>query len=86
VQLKHLLAISILLAAAAFSVPLVFGETATPWCLLLALVWVALFLFVLVRHRKRGLWLLIGAPLALYWPVAIVFASVTCAHSGRFCA
>jgi hypothetical protein len=66
VQLKQLLAISILLAVAAFSVPIVFGETATPWSLLLALMWVVLFLFVLVRHRKHGLWLLIGAPLALY--------------------
>jgi hypothetical protein len=60
VRLKPLLATSILLAVAALSVRIVFGETATPWSLLLALVWVALywaiavaFVWATCRHSGR---------------------------------
>jgi hypothetical protein len=36
--------------------------------MLASLLWVFLLSFALVHHRARGLWLLIGAPLALYLP------------------
>ena len=35
----------------------------------LAAVWVVLFAFCLWRYRKRGLWLMVGAPFALWWPI-----------------
>jgi hypothetical protein len=84
-QLKYLAVISILLALGAFSVPPVLGESAMPLCFALAFVWAALLVFVLVGHGKRGLWLLLGAPFALYWLVAVASLWVTCSHSSRPC-
>ena len=55
------------------------------WSLVLALLWVSLFAFGLIRHRVRGLWLLLGAPFALYWPAWIVLWWVICARSCRMC-
>ena len=38
---------------------------ATAWAVLLALsLW---------RYKKRGFWLLLGAPMALYWPIWLLF-------------
>jgi len=37
----------------------------------LALVWVVVLLAGLIVHGKRGLWLFLGAPLALFWPAMI---------------
>jgi len=34
-----------------------------------AIVWALIFTFCLWRYKKRGLWLLVGAPSALYWPI-----------------
>ncbi len=38
-----------------------------------AIAWALVVTFALVRFRTRGLWLLIGAPMALYWPVWMLF-------------
>jgi hypothetical protein len=38
-----------------------------------AAAWVLLFGFSLYRFKKRGLWLLLGAPMALYWPIWLIF-------------
>ena len=38
-----------------------------------AIVWAAILVFCLCRYKKRGLWLLVGAPNALYWPIWLVF-------------
>ena len=38
-----------------------------------AFVWLAALVFGLWRFRLRGLWLLIGAPMALYWPIWMFF-------------
>jgi hypothetical protein len=38
-----------------------------------ALAWTLAVTFALVRFRTRGLWLLLGAPMALYWPVWLLF-------------
>jgi FtsH-binding integral membrane protein len=32
-----------------------------------AIAWAVIFVFCLWRYKKRGLWLLVGAPFALYW-------------------
>jgi hypothetical protein len=41
----------------------------------LALVWGALVLYGFFRFKKQALWLLVGAPAALFWPyiVAVIF-------------
>jgi hypothetical protein len=39
----------------------------------LAIVWAVFFAFSVWRFRKRGLWLIVGAPLAFWWPMWMVF-------------
>jgi hypothetical protein len=41
----------------------------------LTLLWVALVVYGFFRYKKKGLWLLVGAPAALFWPyvVAVIF-------------
>ena len=43
-----------------------------------ALAWAIIFLIGLFVHGKRGLWLLVEAPLALFWPVAIGWLYLVC--------
>ena len=38
-----------------------------------AIAWVVILAFCLSRYKKRGLWLLVGAPMALYWPIGLRF-------------
>ena len=38
----------------------------------LAVLWAILFVLCVWRFRMRGLWLIVGAPLALWWPVWMV--------------
>jgi hypothetical protein len=60
---------SLALAAMAFAAPWLMSFNASE---MLALLWVALALLALFSFKKRGLWFLVGAPLALYWPTVIV--------------
>jgi hypothetical protein len=51
--------------------------TAVLWPSLgLSALWVLIFVASLIRLRWRGLWLLVGAPLALAWPTVIVGFSI----------
>jgi hypothetical protein len=53
---------------------------------LCAAVWGAVVLFTLIRFRNRALWLLLGAPPALYWPFVFVWLAWNCAHDLKgFC-
>jgi hypothetical protein len=47
--------------------------------LFLAICWLALFAVGLFKFRTRGLWLLIGLPVAAYWPITFL---VSAAHMG----
>jgi len=38
-----------------------------------AIAWVVILVFCLWRYKKRGSWLLVGAPMALYWPIWLLF-------------
>jgi FtsH-binding integral membrane protein len=50
----------------------------------LAVVWAALLAICLWRYRKRGLWLLLGSPMAFYWPIWRVFHHLpSCYYSGN---
>ena|SRR5215472_9343669 len=44
------------------------------WSVPIAIGWAMILAFCLWRHKKRGLWLIVGAPMALYWPVWLLFA------------
>jgi hypothetical protein len=39
----------------------------------LAIVWAILFALCLWRSGRRGLWAILGAPVALWWPVWMIF-------------
>jgi hypothetical protein len=42
-------------------------------------IWLATAIASIFRFRQKGLWLLIGAPFALYWPVWLMFNHIpTC--------
>ena len=45
---------------------------ATIWSVPIAIGWAMILAFCLWR-KKRGLWLVVGAPMALYWPVWLLF-------------
>jgi hypothetical protein len=68
-----MIVLSLAIAAAGFVQPTLF-----PWphyhlvftiatMFVLALLWIIVLLAGLIIHGKRGLWLRIGAPLALFW-------------------
>jgi hypothetical protein len=38
-----------------------------------AIVWAGLLGFCVWRYKKRGLWLLLGTPMALYWTIWLLF-------------
>ena len=38
-----------------------------------AIAWAVILGFCLWRYKKRGLWLLVGAPMALCWPIWLLF-------------
>jgi hypothetical protein len=46
------------------------------WSLPLAGLWLITFMIAAYRFRRKALWLLIGAPLALYWPVWLVINGI----------
>lgn len=50
----------------------------------LAIFWVLMLGFCLWQYKKRALWLLVGAPLALYWPMWLMFHGFpSCFYSGN---
>ena len=48
-------------------------------------VWLYLVMAAIKRHRKRGLWLLVGAPLALFWPIALLSTLIACSAARSAC-
>jgi len=88
-----MLTISLAVAAVAFA-----GETvaldhsnAEPMLLLkylfliaLPAIWGILVLLAIFRYRLRGLWFLMGAPLAMFWPVLLGLLFWACAQ-GKGC-
>jgi hypothetical protein len=78
---RAFLAISFLIAMAsagvAFTPPkLYLYDFAGAAGLILAAAWLIIFVVSLRRFRWRGLWLLVGAPLAFYFPLLLAFYAV----------
>ena len=55
-----------------------------PVGLLLSCGWLATIAVFIGRHRKQALWLLVGTPAALFWPLWIFTVSWACT-TGRGC-
>jgi hypothetical protein len=49
----------------------------------LTIAWLVTLVIALCIFRWRGLWLLIGAPLALFWPAVFVAFAFAMARAGR---
>ena len=49
---------------------------------LLIIPWLIVLTVSLLRHGRRGLWILIGAPLVAYWPTMFVMLWWVCTHRG----
>lgn len=76
VQLQRLLFFSLAAALLAFAVPWLTHFADRGLSVIFVLLWIGLLITAVVKHRWRGLWLLLGAPLALFWPaVLIIWAS-----------
>jgi hypothetical protein len=67
--------------------PLAFGFDTNFWIpsVCLALLWVILLVVGLIKFKRRGLWLLVGAPIALYFPFAVMAMLWACAHNRFAC-
>ncbi len=53
--------------------------------LALSACWVVLFVAGLIKFKKRALWLLLGAPFALFWPISLFLMLQACAHNVKAC-
>jgi hypothetical protein len=58
--------------APSYQMPINYGAVVSK-SIPLAIVWALIAAFALWHYRKSGLWVLVGAPLALYWPVWLMF-------------
>ena len=77
--MRPLLFVSFTIAVVSFFVTLLgLRDHDTEWMvkygLWLSLVWTVVVAVAIIRLRRHGLWLLAGAPLALYWPVRLYFS------------
>ena len=78
---------SLAIAAIGFMGPLVSShlfaaaldfDMAAQISLFLSAIWLVLFIVAVVQHGMNGLWLLIGAPLALFYPLAFLMVWWAC--------
>ncbi len=51
----------------------------------LAVCWLLVFAVGLFKFRKRGLWLLTGLPLVLWWPYVFFMIVWACSHNVKAC-
>ena len=80
---RSLLILSLVVAALAFGVPWLTHFADYGLSTALIVIWFSLLIAGIAKYRKRGLWLLTTAPLALFWPVVLViWASSSDIHLG----
>jgi hypothetical protein len=93
--MKPIFTMSFLTAVAACFGPLIIGpwvfhnyaamDSATHASLLLTVCWLLVLATALFRFKKRGLWLLLGLPFALFWPCVFLAIASSCAHNSQNC-
>jgi len=86
-QVRPLFFVSLVIAALGFVGPLVSSQMfaaaldfdlAAQISLFLSAIWLVLFVVAVVQHGTNGLWLLVGAPLALFYPLAFFLVWWAC--------
>ena len=79
---RALLTLSLVFAAVSFAARWVVpGPPAyVPGSLVLTLFWFLLLVMSLRKHGRWGLWVLLGAPLALYWPIVLAWLIYGCSY------
>jgi hypothetical protein len=79
---RSLAGTSALFAAASFGLPFAMGRDRTDLTFQigcpLSLLWLTLVI-ASARYGRRALWTLLGAPLALFWPIALGALFFSCA-------
>jgi hypothetical protein len=50
-----------------------------------AILWLILLVVALVKFKKRGLWVLLGAPFVLFFPFAVLSMLWACGHNRFAC-
>ena len=84
-----LLGTSLAIALAGFSAPrgqMPLNYYAMVWrSIPLACLWAATAVVSLLKFRKRGLWVLLGALLALYWPLWLLMNGLPECYYSRNC-
>jgi hypothetical protein len=71
------------LMAPAYRMPIHYGAIITR-SIPLAIAWAFIFVFCVWRYKKLGLWLLVGAPMALYWPIWLLSNHLpSCYYTGN---
>src|SRR5579883_1811219 len=84
-------ALSLVLAAASFASRWLLQTPRLPWELFfyvsitLLVPWLIILRSSIRAYGRRGYWLLIGAPLALFWPVALLLVWLVCLVPGSDC-
>jgi hypothetical protein len=71
-ELRLLLILSLIVSLLAFAVPWLTHFADAGFSVAIILIWCGLLIASIVRHGRRGLFVLAGAPLALFWPVALI--------------
>ena len=72
IGLRGWLLASLVLAVLAFGLPWLTHFADGGLSIVLPLLWLASVVAGIAQLGRRGLWLLAGAPLVLFWPAAIV--------------
>jgi len=71
--MKPLTITSFVLAGIAFLLPWVTHFADQGLSFLAHACWLGVSIFALATDGRRALWVLIGAPFALFWPIGLVF-------------
>lgn len=87
--MKRLLGVSFVIAGWACFGPRILSR-ADPFAygrmvLLFTICWFVLLSVALFRFGRRGLWLLIGLPFVLYWPLFVWMFAKACAENPKGC-
>lgn len=51
----------------------------------LAALWLTVFAIAVLRLRRKSLWLLVGAPFALHWPIWLLLNGIPTCYWTRSC-
>jgi hypothetical protein len=76
------MALAILAASTRWSVEAITGATFSfvSVSAALAMAWGAISIVSVRKYGREGLWVLLGAPLALFWPVVFCLMWYACEH------